>query len=244
MKKFISLSKYPGKTGQYFYTRFFQHYDIDATYEPRGTDNLAVSLAHAFEEHVDGISVSMPYKHEIIQYLDDTSGYVNIYHACNTVMINDKKLIGYNSDIAGVDWACKNIRLGQKITILGNGAMASMFVKYLEDEHYGNLTIAGRSSGTWDKKDHSTDVVINATALGTANSDSPYTELPNGVQLIIDLAVKPNDLQQQCLAAGVKYLSGMEFYKQQFLAQFKIYTGITASSELFDQFERERHETV
>lgn len=244
MKKFISLSAYPGTTGQYFYTQFFQHYGIDATYEPRGTDNLARSLSHALEEQIDGISISMPYKNTVIQYLDDTSGYVNIYQSCNTILIKDKQLKGYNSDIAGVDWACKHIRIGNRITVLGNGAMASMFVKFLEEDHYGQLNLAARSSDTWDRRNSPADVVINSTALGTATTDSPFEILPQEVKLVIDLAIKDNKLKQQCLAAGVKYLSGMEFYKQQFLTQFKIYTGIAASSELFDQFERERHETV
>jgi shikimate dehydrogenase len=244
MKKFISLSLHPGRTGEYFYNKFFEHLGIDATYESRACDDLVMSLAHAFEEHVDGISISMPYKNQILRYLDDTSGYVNIYQSCNTVLIKDKKLTGHNTDISGVDWACKHIKIGQKITVLGNGAMASMFLKFLEEDHYGNLTIAARSNDSWHKKDLPANVVINATALGTSTKQSPFEELPKDVELVIDLAVKDNDLRQQCLAAGVKYLSGLEFYKRQFLTQFKIYTGVDASSELFDQFEREQYETI
>lgn len=244
MKKFISLSQYPGKTGQYFYTKFFEHYNIDAVYEPRGTDNLASSLARALEERIDGISVSMPFKHEILKYLDDITGYSNIYQSCNTVVIEDKRLIGYNADIAGVDWACKHIKMTDRITVLGSGVMASMFVKFLEEYHYGNLNLAARSFKTWDKKDQPTDVIINATALGTSTSDSPFVELPKDTKLVIDLAIKDNTLKQQCLAAGVKYLSGKEFYKQQFLTQFKIYTGIDPDSTLFDEFERQQHERI
>jgi shikimate 5-dehydrogenase len=239
MKKFISLSQYPGRTGQYFYTKFFEHYGIDAEYQPRGTDNLAQSIAHALEEGVDGISVSMPYKQEILRYLDDATGYVNIYQSCNTVVINDKKLIGYNADAAGVDWACNQIRNVDRITILGLGAIASMFIKYLEEDNYGKINIAARSLGTWANKDLPTDVVINATALGTSSTDSPYEQLPDGVKLVIDLAIKDNTLAEQCKTAGIKYLSGIEFYKQQFLAQFRIYTGIAAPGELFDEFHKQ-----
>lgn len=244
MKKYISLSEFPGRTGQYFYTRFFKHYGIDAVYEPRGTDNLAKSLHYAIEEQVSGISVSMPFKKQVLRFLNTTSSYVDIYNSCNTILVQDKQFIGYNTDIAGVEWACKQIGDVNRITILGSGAMASMFIKCLEADNYGKINIAARALGSWPNKDLPTDVVINATALGTSSTDSPYTELPIGAKLIIDLAIKNNDLQKQCLDAGVKYLSGMEFYKQQFLAQFKIYTGINPDPNLFDQFELQQYETV
>jgi len=32
MKTYISLSSHPGTTGKYFYTKFFEHYGIDAVY--------------------------------------------------------------------------------------------------------------------------------------------------------------------------------------------------------------------
>lgn len=244
MKKFISLSQYPGRTGQYFYTRFFEYYDIDAAYEPKATANLAVSIAHALEEKISGISVSMPFKQEVIKFLDDTSSYVDMYQSCNTIIVDNNKLKGYNTDIAGVEWACKQIDRVDRITILGSGAMASMFVRCLEEDNYGKMIIAARSLNTWEQKDTATDVVINATSYGTATKNSPYTALPKNVKMVIDLAIKENDLMTQCLDAGVKYVSGKEFYKQQFLAQFKIYTGITADSDLFDKFESEQHERI
>jgi len=241
MKKYISLSEYPGRTGQYFYTKFFEHYGIDAVYEPRGTDNLAKSIIYALEENVAGISVSMPFKKEVIRHLDVKTGYVDIYQSANTIVINNKKLIGYNADISGVEWACKNITTSDRITILGNGAMADMFVKFLEQDHYGKINIAARSFNTWENKDLPTDIVINCTAMGTAVADSPYERLPQDVKLVIDLAIDKNNLALQCQTAKVKYLSGIEFYKQQFLDQFKIYTGIDASGELFDEFQQQRN---
>jgi shikimate dehydrogenase len=244
MKKFISLSQYPGKTGQYFYTKFFEHYNIDADYEPRATDDLPKSIARALEENIDGISVSMPFKKQVLNYLDKTTAYTEMYQSCNTIIVDDKKLVGYNADISGVEWACKNIKTGDRITVLGNGAMAAMFIKYLENDHYGHLNLASRSLGTWYKKDQATDILINATALGTSTADSPFTKLPDDVRLVIDLAIPNNNLRQQCLDAKVKYLSGKEFYKQQFLTQFKIYTGIEPDSKLFDDFESQRHERI
>ena len=103
MKKFISLSKYPGKTGEYFYNYFFKHYEIDAVYEPRGTDNLYKSIEDAIMDNIAGISISMPYKQAVIEYIERPTGYVEIYNSCNTITINNGMFKGHNTDIAGVE---------------------------------------------------------------------------------------------------------------------------------------------
>jgi len=242
MKKYISISKFPGKTGEYFYTKFFNHYNIDATYEPRGTDNVEQSLNDALNEGVSGISVSMPFKQSIIKHLNKQSAYVQLYNSCNTVTIEEDTIKGYNADIAGVEWACKNILPNDKITILGAGAIASMFIKYLEESHYPLLNVCARSLNTWQNRFKEADVVINCTALGTSTSESPYLpgQMHPNVRLVIDLAIKENELQAQCKAHNIKYLPGREFYKQQFLTQFEIYTGIKPDPAVFDKFESEQ----
>ena len=243
MKKFISLSKYPGKTGEYFYNNFFEYYGIDAVYEPRGTDNLYRSIEQAIMDNVAGISISMPYKTEVIQYLDKVTGQCEIYNSCNTVAVKKGQFIGHNADIAGVEYTCKFINKGDKITILGSGAMATMYCTYLEPDHYANLNVCARSLNTWQNKDLPADVVINATGLGTSTSESPYETFPNGIRLVIDLAMKSNQLEQQCKSAGIKYISGREFYKEQFLKQFEIYTGIKPDRHVFDEIESRLYET-
>jgi shikimate dehydrogenase len=242
VKKYISLSKYPGKTGEYFYTKFFNHYNIDAVYEPRGTDDIEQSIKTALGEGVEGISVSMPYKQEVIKVLTKKTAHVSLYNSCNTVKINKEDIVGYNADLAGVEWACKHIKPEDRITILGAGAMASMFIEYLEETDRGQINVCARSLNTWQNRFKEAEVIINCTALGTISSDSPFLpgQINPNTRLVIDLAIKNNELQQQCAALGIKYLSGREFYKQQFLTQFEIYTGIKPDPTVFDKFESEQ----
>lgn len=246
MKKYISLSQYPGKTGQYFYTEFFKHYNIDAEYEPRACEDIQLSIEQAKQEQVSGISVSMPFKKKVISLLNKQTSYVELYNSCNTIKILDDKLTGYNADIAGVEFVCKNIKQGDRITILGSGAIGSMFVKYLEDEHYGNLNICARNLGTWHERYKPADVVINCTAMGTSTEESPYKlgQIPPNARVIIDLAIKDNELKQQCMNYGIKYVSGREFYRAQFLRQFEIYTGIKPDPHVYDEIESKQYETV
>jgi len=246
MKKFISLSQYPGKTGQYFYTEFFKYYNIDATYEPLACADVEQSINQAIEDGVSGISISMPFKQVVIPMLNKTHPYVNMYSSCNTIKIDKNITTGYNADLAGVEYMCKEIKQGDKITILGAGAIGSMFVKYLEEDHYGDLNVCTKSTGTWNNRFIYSDVVINCTALGTSIFDSPYGlgQIPPAAKIVIDLAIKDNELQEQCKIARVKYMSGREFYRAQFLKQFEIYTGIKPSEQVYNDIERKQYETV
>lgn len=246
MKKFISLSKYPGKTGQYFYTEFFKHYNIDATYEPLACTNIEKAIHQAIEDGISGISISMPFKRSVIPHMNKTHPYVVLYNSCNTIKITKGQTQGYNADLAGIEHVCKYITGSDKITILGAGAIGSMFIKYLESTHYENLNVCARNLDTWNQRYKPADVVINCTALGTSTEESPYKlgQIPPNARLIIDLAINDNEFKQQCMNYGIKYVSGREFYRSQFLKQFEIYTGIKPSEELYDEIESRQYETI
>ena len=246
MKKFISLSQYPGKTGEYFYTEFFKHYNIDASYTPLACSDVEKSIKQAIEEGVSGISISMPFKRYVITLLNKRHPYVDLYNSCNTIKIDEGITHGYNADFAGVESVCKEIRKGDKITILGAGAIGSMFVKCLEENHYENLNVCTIKAGTWNNRYLYSDVIINCTALGTSTFGSPYKigQMPPAARVVIDLAIKNNELQEQCKIARVKYVSGREFYRAQFLKQFEIYTGIKPSEQVYNEIESKQYETV
>ena len=244
MKKYISLSKYPGKTGQYFYNEFFKHYNIDAVYEPRGTDNLDASIIQAIKEGVAGISVSMPYKKEVINYLNKSTASVSDYKSCNTVNVEDGRYVGYNTDIAGVEYVRMFMDTSDQITILGTGAIGRMFIRYLESNRFGKMNICARSLGSWHRRNECSDVIINCTSLGTVTIDSPFDVLPKNTRLVIDLAINNNNLKSQCATAGIKYVSGEEFYQAQFTRQFEIYTGIKVDPLLYNEIKSKQYETV
>lgn len=230
MKKFISLSKYPGKTGQYYYTKFFQKYNLPHVYTPLGIEDIKQGISKALADKVDGVSVSMPFKKDIIKHLHDASQEVKDFESCNTVIIVDGKLKGFNTDYYGALNAITHIKKTDKIAILGNGAMANMFLKMLNEY---NVTQIARKLDNWDVRLEPFDVYINCTALGTIVPISPFTILPK-CRLVIDLALKENQLADQCRQRGTKYFSGLEFYKYQFINQFKIYTGLTLDAKEFD----------
>lgn len=242
MKQFVSFSKYPSNNGKYFYTNFFKLHNINAEYNPLAAteDNILDMIKHAVSQEVLGISISMPFKQKVITMLDYAETDVIKYNSCNTIVVVDSKLHGYNTDIQGVIKTCSYVNFSS-VDILGDGAIASMYYKYLLDKNI-TINMYSRKLKNWDKRNIGTgDAVINCTGVGTINDESPLDTLETR-KLVIDLAIKKKELYKQCLQKGIKYISGMEFYKHQFFTQYKLYTGLEVSSSDFDQIENVRSE--
>lgn len=234
MKRFISISSHPGTTGSTYYNHYFSRLGINASYEARGYDSVddAVSDLKNIPD-LCGISVSMPFKAKIINYLDIADRSVEIHRSCNTIKISGDVWTGHNTDLAGAVFIRNLIKEGDRVTLLGNGSMGSMIRKAITN---AQVHVFARSLENWNQRnDTESKVIINATALGTINNESPLLSLPKSARLVIDLAIKPNDLQKQCLDAGVPYIGGIEFYKRQFFEQFRIYCNIDPDPMVFDE---------
>jgi len=79
-----------------------------------------------------GFAVTIPYKQQIIPFLDETSSIVKEINACNCVRIVKGKLLGFNTDITGFETSLiKDIKPHhKKALILGNGG-ATAAVKFV-----------------------------------------------------------------------------------------------------------------
>ena len=119
-----------------------------------------------------GLNVTIPYKKEVIPYLDDLSPVARRLGAVNTIVKKpDGSLLGHNTDYFGFQTMVRHSGLsvtGKKVLVLGSGGASSMAVAALQDlgaevivisrsgeNHYGNLYL---------HKDAS--VIVNATPVG------------------------------------------------------------------------------
>lgn len=238
MKQFQSLAQYPGTTGTYYYNKFFEYYGISAEYSAVKCLNIVSGIESAVAAGVSGVSVTMPYKQSVLSMLDIITCDANLYQSCNTIVNDSGMLTGYNTDIAGVAWSLSDIDVNSDIIVLGSGAMAQQYLRYLHLNKYTRVRQISRSQGNWHLRNDACTVLINCTAMGTLNSQSPVDSVESSV--VIDLSIKPGDLAQQCLNDRVKYLSGAEFYQQQFQKQFEIYTGIKVDASVYKLFESQK----
>jgi len=231
-KFFGSLSNYPGSTGKYYYSKFFEEYKYQAEYSAFGVKDLISGISDLISKSYEGFSLSMPFKQEIIDHLDVSDSLCQKYKSCNTVLIKNHTLHGFNTDIYGVYRVVKEILVDDKVVVLGNGCMGKMFASYLE--HMGlNFKVFAPSLANWDERHISSTVVINCTPYGTANTKSPLESLV-GTNKVYDLTFNGKELAKQ--SAKVDYYSGIYFYKEVFLKQSQLYTGIIADPDMFDYF--------
>jgi shikimate dehydrogenase len=234
----VSIAIKPGRTGEYYYNSFFNHFNLIANYTALECSNLSQKVSDIKKTNIAGVSVSMPFKKDIISYLSKLDGSVQSAGSCNTVKIVDGIWVGYNTDIEGVLWTVEKLPSVGKIQILGDGSMSELFQKVL-DAQGRTYTIFSRKKGNWDFRHARFEIIINTTSIGTFDSKSPLDEILDP-ECVVDLSLQPSYLFDQCFKKNITYLSGLEFYKNVFLKQFAIYTNLIAEPEVFDYFTSKR----
>ena len=93
-------------------------------WEIEGTD-LAETVANIRRYQMFGINLSMPYKEQVIPYLDQLSEEARVIGAVNTVVNRAGTLIGYNTDGKGFFKSLPSFKIsGKRMVLLGAGGAA------------------------------------------------------------------------------------------------------------------------
>ena len=94
-----------------------------------GSEDLEATVANIRRYDMFGINLSMPYKQEVIQYLDELAPSARLIGAVNTVVNENGTLIGYNTDGKGFFKSLPSFDIqGKKMTILGAGGAATAII--------------------------------------------------------------------------------------------------------------------
>ena len=137
----------------------------------------------------DGFNVTIPYKKEIMPFLDVIDENALQIGAVNTVVKKDGKLFGYNTDFSGMLYALKRKGITLKdrnVLILGTGGTSNTAKAVCLTENAKSIVTVSRSGeinydNCYDLKE--TEVIINATPVGM---------YPNIGVSAIDLSRFPN----------------------------------------------------
>ncbi len=119
-----------------------------------GTEQLADTVRGLKAMGVRGFNVSMPNKGPIIQYLDDILPAAKLCQAVNTVVNDNGRLIGTNTDGLGFMMACQDNQMqiiGKKITILGAGGAATAITMQAALDGVSEISIFNRDDEFYDK---------------------------------------------------------------------------------------------
>lgn len=111
----------------------FQALGIDAVYLAfeLGKDKINEAIASILNLEMLGANLSMPNKMAAVPYMDELSDAAKLIGAVNTIVNENGKLIGYNTDGIGFMRNLKDIDTdvsGEKMTIIGAGGAATAII--------------------------------------------------------------------------------------------------------------------
>lgn len=199
-KIYGSFSENPGNNGCIFFNNAFQKYRINAIYKSFYSDDIKETIRSVKHLGFSGFALSMPHKISVIEFLDELDDDAKQIGAVNTVLVENKKLIGFNTDYVGIMDFFSYIGITDTVNIIGKGGF-SKAIQYGCDKLSIKYNIINRSDIKFI--DEVSDMIfINATPI----------EIKSEKNKVIDL--RPN----------TNY--GKMVSKYQAIHQFKLYTGI------------------
>lgn len=224
----------------------FQAMGLDWKYELM--DVSAADLPAAVERlrasDVGGANVTIPHKQAVMDRLDGLDGDAMRAHAVNTIAREGERLIGSNTDVAGVRAAISEVGLeprGANVVILGSGGSARAAAVALEGAH---LTFVSRHPDDDDLPGNviawtdaalpsltrSADLLLNATPLGRREEmPTRPAALPKG-GAVIDLVYVTGGtpLVRKARSLGLRTADGWSVLLAQGALAFEVWTGKAA----------------
>ncbi len=153
---------------------------------------------------LQGANVTVPHKEAAFDACDEVRGFAKNIGVVNTLINENGKLIGYNTDADGFLYAMSEFKNIKKILILGAGgtakALASRFIQEGLQVSVLNRSATrlayfeklGIESFCWENfKSEEYDLVVNTTSAGLKDSELPapkniITEILNATRYVAD----------------------------------------------------------
>ena len=164
--------------------------NIDAVYEREKLENndLENLVLKVKNKKINGVNVTVPFKKEVIPYLDMLSPEAKATKSVNTIYLKGNNTIGHNTDIGGFELAIKDTKYdlsGKKVLILGAGGVVSSLIFALNRMKVFDIILSNRTRAKAEDISNlfnsisivdwgeipNFDMIINATSLGLNNND-------------------------------------------------------------------------
>jgi len=232
--------------GYLIHNRAFKETGSSDIYVPFLVDNVE-KFFKGFSPYFEGLSVTMPFKEDIMAVIDEVDETARKIGAVNTVVRDGEGWKGYNTDCTGAVKALEeHIDLnGKKVLIIGAGGTAKAIghgvrekgakitVTYNKNKERGTQLakeLGAEVVNVQDAGEEEVDVLINCSPVGM-NPDVEATpissrHLRKGM-IVFDSVYNPPEtrLIRDAKAAGCTAISGIELFINQAVGQFELWTG-------------------
>ena len=231
-----------------FFTEKFEQEGIDAQYL-----NFEIPSIEEFPDIIQnnpelrGLNVTIPYKQQVMQYLDEISeeakaiGAVNVVRCQRSTVNCQPHLTGYNSDVIGFVESIKPLLKPhhKKALILGTGG-ASKAIRYGLEKKLGMETLyvsrtAREGMITYEDVNEAVlkeyEVIVNCSPVGMYPHMDECPALPyeamNENNLLYDLVYNPLEtlFMKKGAAQGATVKNGLEMLHLQAIASWEFWGG-------------------
>ena len=163
-----------------YFSEKFKKENLDCTYSNFDIENISLIESILQKNGISGYNVTIPYKQEIIKFLDEIDEVAKAIGAVNTIKKIDNKNIGFNTDSIGFEKSLIPLIENKKpdsALILGGGG-ASKAVKYVLKKIKINYSTVSRKEGKSEFiYENLNDVIINRFKM--IINCSPVGTFPN-----------------------------------------------------------------
>jgi len=215
-----------------FFSEKFEKENLFHTYENFDIPSIKVFPKIISENpNLKGLNVTIPYKEEVIKFLNKLDGTAQKIGAVNTIKISETgKLTGFNTDFYGFQKSLEIFLPLKKKTalILGTGGASKAIACALENLGF-NFKFVGRRENSNTIKYESLNksiiekhlLIVNCTPLGTFPNIHEYPAIPYGFitenHLLFDLIYNPVETEflKQGKTKGAKTTNGLRMLELQ-----------------------------
>ena len=235
---FFSISNNPSNRGSSYYNVILKKKNY--IYLPLKIIDLKkfkllMKFFHQRVINFGGASISMPFKQEVLKYIDVEHSTVKLSKNANTILFRNK-LIAFNTDYLAAKKILNKIKF-DSVILIGSGSLASTFASILKRR---KIYIYNRSSKrilklkkkfktskilTFNEKKKITNCLIINTTPNLGKLDVYNLINFKKTKAIIDCAIsnKMSYLQNLSKKLSIKYICGKKFYDIQRNYQKKLY---------------------
>ena len=222
-----------------FFSKKFKNENINCKYLNFDIQNISDFKSVISDKNISGLNVTIPYKEDVIKYLDEISNDAKSIGAVNTIKISNNKLTGHNTDHIGFTKSIDKIDEFKNIEsalILGSGG-ASKAIQFALDNMKIKYTIVSRSNSikcinynqVSEKIIKNHKLIINCTPLGTFPEIEKCPEIDyrflSPFNILYDLVYNPkqSNFLRKGVNAGCKIKNGLEMLEIQAIESWKIW---------------------
>ena len=220
--------------------------NINAFYEKKKIldGDLKDLIKKVQKGEISGINVTVPFKKKVIDYLDKLSPGSKLTQSVNTICLDGKNLIGYNTDIDGFELAIKELNFdvyNKKILILGAGGVVPSIIFALNKLKSRQIIVSNRTKEKAENlknlfKDIEItnwgdvpefDMIINATSVGLKDNDKINLDLSkiSKGKFFYDVIYNPKETNflKEAKKFGNKIENGRKMFIYQAAAAFELW---------------------